>query len=180
MLNPSRRLCRRNLTPSQRLLHRCRKHLQSPRDAQLGAVSKAKVSFKEGIKVLNKTINNLTRKVEDQLTHKNAHNLEMKKMKNDYQKMGLDELCEKITNKKACGVGGNGPMSLEFKKAFVTHQAYVKQVSKDANPVCALQQKEIKKKGFQSNLRFAANMLHNTSILNDGMWSSTSVGDVSC
>jgi hypothetical protein len=154
--------------------------LQSPRDAQLGAVSKAKVSFKEGIKVLNKTINNLTRKVEDQLTHKNAHNLEMKKMKNDYQKMGLDELCEKITNKKACGVGGNGPMSLEFKKAFVTHQAYVKQQSKDADLAHAFQQKGVKKKDIQSNLDFAANMLRSTSNLNGGMWSSMSVGDVSC
>jgi hypothetical protein len=72
-------------------------------------------------------------------------------------------------------------MSLEHSKDFVTYQeAYVKKVSKDANLAHAFQQKEIKKKDVQSNLGFAANMLHNMSNLNGGMWSSTSVGNVSC
>jgi hypothetical protein len=43
-------------------------------------------------------------------------------------------------------------MQLEQKEDFVTHQA----------------------------LGFAANMLHNMSNLNGGMWSSMAVGDVSC
>jgi cellobiose-specific phosphotransferase system component IIA len=99
-------------------------------------------------------------------------------MKNQHKQMGLDELCEKLTNKKSSG-GATGPMSLEQKMDFVTHQAYVKQQSKDANLAHAYHQKEIKKKETQSNLGYAANMLHSTSNLNGGMWSSTSVGDVS-
>jgi hypothetical protein len=73
----------------------------------------------------------------------------MQKMKNGYKQLGLDELCEKLNNKKAGGAS-NGPMSLEHKKDFVSHQAFVKQVSKDANLAHAFQQKEIKKRDVQS------------------------------
>ncbi len=148
--------------------------------ADIMLVSKAKDLFKEDIKVLNKTINNLRRKVDDQLTNKNAHNLEMQRMKNQHKQMGLDELREKLTNKKASGGATEGPMSLEQKMDFVSHQAFVKQQGKDADLAQAYHQKEIKKKDTQSNLGFAANMLHNMSNLNGGMWSSMSVGNVSC
>ncbi len=103
-------------------------------------------------------------------------------MKNEHEKMGLDELREKLSIKKAAGrrTSSGGPMSLEKKKDFVSHQAYVKQISKDKDLARAYEQKEIKKKDVQSNLGFAANMMHSTSNLNGGMWSNTSVGDVSC
>ncbi len=71
-------------------------------------------------------------------------------------------------------------MNLEEKKDFVTHQALLKQQGKDSDLARAIHQKEVKKKEVKSNLGFAANMLHNTSNLNGGMWSSTAVGDVSC
>jgi hypothetical protein len=104
----------------------------------------------------------------------------MQKMKNDYKQLGLDKLPEKLNIKKAGGAS-DGPMSLEQKKDFDSHQAFVKQASKDIDLACAFQQKEIKKKDVEySNLGFAANMLHNTSNLNGGMWSSMSGGDVSC
>jgi hypothetical protein len=91
-------------------------------------------------------------------------------MKNQHKQMGLDELCG----------GATGPMSLEQKMDFVSHQAFVKQQGKDFDLARAYHQKEIKKKDTQqSNLGFTANMLHITSNLNGGMWSSTSVGDVS-
>jgi hypothetical protein len=71
-------------------------------------------------------------------------------------------------------------MSLEEKKDFVSHQAFVKQQSKDNDLARAHQQKDLKRKDVQTNLGFAANMLQSTSNLNGGMWSATSVGDVSC
>jgi hypothetical protein len=71
----------------------------------------------------------------------------MQKMKNDYKQMGLDELRKKLTNKRAGGTSSK-PMSLEEKKQFVTHQAFVKQVSKDNDLACAFKQKEIKKLTF--------------------------------
>jgi hypothetical protein len=61
-------------------------------------------------------------------------------MKNDYKQMGLDKLREKLTNKKAGGTS-SGPMSLEEKKDFVTHQASVKQVNKDNDLACVYKQK---------------------------------------
>jgi hypothetical protein len=81
--------------------------------------------------------------VDDQLVNKNAHNLEMQRMKDQHKQMGLDELREKLTNKKASG-GSTGPMSLKQKMDFVSHQAFVKQQGKDADLACAYQQKEIK------------------------------------
>jgi hypothetical protein len=158
------------------------KRRSSEVSADIMSVSRAKDLLKEDNKVLNKTIKALTSKLDDQQVKKNAHDLEMQKMKNDYKQMGLEELREKLTNKKAGGGGGgggNGAMTLEAKKAFVTHQAFVKQQGKDADLARSFHQKEIKKKDVQSNLGFAANMLHSTSNLNGGMWSSTSVGDVS-
>jgi hypothetical protein len=68
----------------------------------------------------------------------------MQKMKNDYKQMGLDKLCKKLTYKKAGGTS-TGPMSLEEKKDFIAHQAFVKQVSKDNDLARAYPQKEIKK-----------------------------------
>jgi hypothetical protein len=136
--------------------------------------------FKEDIKVLNKTIKSLTNKLDNQLEHKNAHELEMQRMKNNYKQLGLDELREKLVNKKKVGGSSKaGAMTLEEKKDFVSHQAFVKQASKDSDVARAFQQKEIKRKDVQTNLRSAANTLHHTSNLNGGMWSSTSVGDVS-
>jgi hypothetical protein len=154
------------------------KRRSSELSADIMLMSKGKDLFKEDIKVLNKTINSLKRKVDDQLVNKNAHNLDMQRMKNQHKQMGLDELCKKHTNKKSSG-GATRPMSLEQKMDFVSHQAFIKQQGKDANLACAYHQKEIKKKDTQSNLGFAANMLHSTSNPNGGMWSSTSVGDVS-
>jgi hypothetical protein len=62
------------------------KRQSSELSADIMLVSKAKDSFKEeDIKVLNKTIKSLTSKVDNQLVHKNAHNLKMQKMKNDYK-----------------------------------------------------------------------------------------------
>jgi hypothetical protein len=69
-------------------------------------------------------------------------------------------------------------MNLEEKKDFVKHQAILSQQGKDSNLARAMMM--VKKKDVQSNLGFAANMLHNTSNLNGGMWSSMAVGDVSC
>jgi hypothetical protein len=97
-------------------------------------------------------------------------------MKNQHKQMGLDELCNKLTNKKS-GSGSNGPMSLEQKMDFVSHQAYVRQGCRYCS---AFHQKEIKKKDTQSNIGFAANMLHSTLNLNGGLWSSMLVGNVSC
>jgi hypothetical protein len=57
-------------------------------------------------------------------------------------------------------------LNLKQKKDFVTHQAFVKQPSKDSNLARAIHQKEVKKKDVQLNLGFAANMLHNMSNLN--------------
>jgi hypothetical protein len=97
-----------------------------------------------------------------------------------YEQLGLDKLCKKCINKKAGGGGSNGPLNLKQKKDFVTHQALVKQQSKDSDLAQAIHQKEVKKKDVQAKLGFAANMLHNMSNLNGGMWSSMAVGDVSC
>jgi hypothetical protein len=99
--------------------------------ADIMSVSKAKASFKEDIKVLNKTMKSLTSKVDNQLVQKNAHTLQMRKMKNDCKQMGLDKLCGKFTNKKADGTSSGPTMSLEEKKDFVSHHAFVKQASKD-------------------------------------------------
>jgi hypothetical protein len=86
------------------------------------AMSKSKDVFKDEIKVLNnKTIKTLKSKVDnEELEQKNAHELGMQRIKNDYKQLGLDELRERLVNKKAGGVS-NGPMSLEMKKDFVTH-----------------------------------------------------------
>jgi chromosome segregation ATPase len=146
--------------------------------ADIMLMSRGKDSSKEEIKALNKTINNLKKKVDDQLVDKNAHDLQMQRMKNQHKQMGLDELREKLTNKKSSG-GATGPMSLEQKMDFVTHQAHVKQQSKDADLARAYHQKEMKKKDNQSNLGYAVQMLHSTSNLNGGNWSSSAVGDVS-
>jgi hypothetical protein len=108
--------------------------------ADIMSVSKAKDSFKENIKVGNKTIKSLKSKVDNKLVQKNDHDFRMQKMKNNYKQMGLEELCKKLTNKKAGGTS-SGPRSLEEKKGFVTHQAFVKQASKDNNLAQAYQKK---------------------------------------
>jgi hypothetical protein len=155
------------------------KRQSSELSADIMSVSKAKdSSIKEDIKVLNKTIESLISKVDNQLVHKNAHNFKMQKMKNDYKQLGLDELHKNLTNIMAGGATSNGPTRAWNTRKTFMHQAYLKQVSKAANLFCVFQQKEVKKKDVQSSLEFAANMLHNTSNLNVGMWSSTSVGDV--
>jgi hypothetical protein len=105
----------------------------------------------------------------------------MQRMKNANKQMGLDELREKMSSRKEGGGGGKGgPMSLEAKKEFVTHQAFIKQQSKDADLARAVLKKDNKKKENYSNMNFAASMLHNQSNPNGGMWSSNSVNDVSC
>jgi hypothetical protein len=150
------------------------KRRSSELSADLVAGLRAKDELKDNIKVLNKTtIKSLKSKLNNQLEQKNDHNYQMQKMKNNYKQMGLDELHEKLTNKKAGGTS-SGPMSLEEKKYFVSHQASVKQASKDNDLARAYKQKEIKKKDVQSNLGFAANMMHSTSNMNGSMWSSTS------
>jgi hypothetical protein len=58
--------------------------------------------------------------VDDWLTNKNAHNIEMQRMKNQHKQMGLDELCEKLTNKEPSS-GATGVMSLKQKMDFVSH-----------------------------------------------------------
>jgi hypothetical protein len=108
--------------------------------ADIMSVSKAKDLFKENIKVLNKTVKSLKSKEDNQLVQKNDHNFRMQKMKNDYKQMGLDVLRKKLTYKKAGGTS-SGPMSLEEKKDFFTHQAFVKQASKDNDLARAYQQK---------------------------------------
>jgi exonuclease VII large subunit len=145
--------------------------------ADLVAGSRSKDELKDNIKVLNKTIKSLKSKLDNQLDQKNDHDYRMQKMKNDYKQMGLEELCENVANKKAGGTS-SGPMSLEEKKDFVSHQAFVKQASKDNDLARAYKQKEIKKKDVQSNLGFAANMMYSTSNINGGMRSSTSIGNV--
>jgi predicted ribosome quality control (RQC) complex YloA/Tae2 family protein len=80
--------------------------------ADIMSASKAKDLFNENIKVLNKTIKSLKSKVNNHLVQKNDLDFRMQKMKNDYKQMGLDELCKKLTNKKAGGMS-TGPMSLE-------------------------------------------------------------------
>jgi chromosome segregation ATPase len=155
------------------------KRRSSELSGDIMAVSKAKDSLKEQVRVLTRTIKQLTSKVDDQQVHKNAHELEMQRMKNQHKKMGLDELCKKLDNKKASGGTSSGPMSLEEKMDFVSHQAMVKQQGKDADLARAFQQKQIKRKENQTNLGYAARMLHSTSNLNGGAWSSTMVGDVS-
>jgi hypothetical protein len=50
---------------------------------------------------------------------------------NDYKQMGLDELHKNLTNKKAAGGMSSGPMRLEEKTDFISHQGFVKQASKD-------------------------------------------------
>jgi transcriptional regulator with AAA-type ATPase domain len=154
------------------------KRCSSELSADLVAALRAKDELKDNVKVLNKTIKFMKSKLDNHLVQKNDHDYRMQKMKNNYKQMGLDELREKFTNKKAGGTS-SGPMSLEEKKDFVSHQAFVKQASKDNNLDSAYKQTEIKKKDVQSNLGFAANMMHSTSNMNDGMWSSTSIGDVS-
>jgi hypothetical protein len=119
------------------------------------SVLKARDSFKENIKVLNKTTKSLKSKVNNPLVQKNDHDFRMQKMKNDYKQMvGLDELYKKLTNKKAGGTS-SGPMSLEEKKDGVTRQAFVKQASKDNDLAQDYQQKEIKKKDTQCVVRGA-------------------------
>ncbi len=136
--------------------------------------------MKEDIKVLNKTIKSLKSKVDNQLVQKNTHAVEMQRMKNEYKQLGLDELREKFSNKKSGGGGrSSGTMNLE-KKGLCDPSSLLKQQGKDSDLAWAIHQKEVKKKDMQSNLGFAANMLHNTSNLNGGMWSSTAVGNVSC
>jgi hypothetical protein len=86
--------------------------------------------FKDNITVLKKTIKSLKSKVDNQLVKKNNHDFLMQKMKNNYKQMGLDQLHEKLTNKKTGG-SSSGPMSLEEKKDCFIHQAFAKQASKD-------------------------------------------------
>jgi hypothetical protein len=106
------------------------KRCSSELSADIMSVSKAKDSFKENIKVLNKTIKSLKSKVDNQLVQKDDHDFRMQKVKNNYKQMGMDELWEKLTYKKAGGTS-SGPISLEKEKDFVTHQAFVKQASKE-------------------------------------------------
>jgi chromosome segregation ATPase len=154
------------------------KRRSSELSADLVASSRSKDELKDNIKVLNKTMKSLKSKLDNQLEQKNDHDYRMQKMKNDYKQMGLDELREKLTKKKTGG-SSSGPMSLEEKKDFVSHQALVKQAGKDNDLARAVKQKEIKKKDVQSNLVYSANMMHSTSNMNGGNWSSKSVGDVS-
>jgi chromosome segregation ATPase len=158
------------------------KRRSSELSADLVASSRSKDELKDNIKVLNKTMKSLKSKLDNQLEQKNDHDYRMQKMKNDYKQMGLDELREKLTEKKTGGsssLASSGPMSLEEKKDFVSHQALVKQAGKDNDLARAVKQKEIKKKDVQSNLVYSANMMHSTSNMNGGNWSSKSVGDVS-
>jgi chromosome segregation ATPase len=154
------------------------KRRSSELSADLVASSRSKDELKDNIKVLNKTMKSLKSKLDNQLEQKNDHDYRMQKMKNEYKQMGLDELREKLTKKKTGG-SSSGPMSLEEKKDFVSHQALVKQAGKDNDLARAVKQKEIKKKDVQSNLVYSANMMHSTSNMNGGNWSSKSVGDVS-
>jgi hypothetical protein len=98
------------------------------------SVAKLKDSLKDNIKVLNNTIKTLKSKVNNQLVQKNTHAVEMQRMKNKYKQLGLDELREKVSNKKSGGGGrSSGTMNLAEKKDFVTHQAFLKQQGKDSN-----------------------------------------------
>jgi chromosome segregation ATPase len=145
------------------------------------SVTKDKDALKLEIKDLKKQLNTHKKKFDNQLEQKNSHQLEMQRMKNANKQMGLDELREKMSSRKEGGGGGKGgPMSLEAKKEFVTHQAFIKQQSKDADLARAVLKKDNKKKENYSNMNFAASMLHNQSNPNGGMWSSNSVNDVSC
>jgi chromosome segregation ATPase len=183
----ARKLLQKKLDASSRALTTLQgafesaKRKSSELSCDIMSVARSKDSLKDDIKNLHKTIKTLKSKVDNQLAQKNTHAVEMQRMKNEYKQLGLDELRVKFVNKKAGGGGrSSGTMNLEEKKDFITHQALLKQQGKDSDLARAIHQKEVKKKDVQSNLGFAANMLHNTSNLNGGMWSSTAVGDVSC
>jgi hypothetical protein len=69
-------------------------------------------------------------------------------------------------------------MGLDDKKELATHNALLKKQQKEKDDARATLNKDLKKE-TQSNLGFAAGMLKNTSNMNEGMWQSTSVAEVS-
>lgn len=147
----------------------------------LMSMGKEKDRLKEEIKVLKKTVKNLNSHVDNQLASKNKHALQMQRMKNEYRQLGLEDSREKSETKKAgAGGGSSGALNLQQKMDFVSHQNMVKQAGKDSDLARLISKKEAKKKENESNLVFSAGMLATTSNLNGGMWSSNSVGEVSC
>jgi hypothetical protein len=106
----------------------------------------------------------------------------MQKMRNKYKQLDLDQARKKTENKKkaAPSKAASAALTLEDKKELESHKVDCKWQTKDDDFARDKMKKDTKARDVQLNLGFAANMLQNTTNMNDGMWQTGSVADVSC
>jgi hypothetical protein len=143
---------------------------------------RTRTNLQNEVKNLTKEVKVLTKKIDNQLDKKLNRDFSMQKMRNEYKQLDLDQARKKNENKKhaAPSKSVSAALTLEDKIALESHKVDCKRRTKDDDFARDKMKKDTKARDVQSNLGFAANMLHqNQSNMNGGMWQNGSVTDVS-
>jgi hypothetical protein len=92
----------------------------------------------------------------------------------------LAKSCKVNRKKRAPSKAASAALTLKDKKELESHKVDCKRHTKEDNFARNNMKKDTQACDVQSNQRFAANMLQNTTKMNGGMWQTGSVKDVSC
>jgi hypothetical protein len=145
------------------------------------AVLNVKAGLAKTVKSQASKIKSLTSRVDDQLDKKQKHSESLASMRIKVKELALEETRQRIAHPNLAKLPktSTAAMGLDAKKELATHNALLKKQQKDCDEQRNASKKALKKKEIQTNLGFAAGMLQSTSNLNGGMWSHSSVAEVS-
>jgi hypothetical protein len=161
--------------------HKDLKTSKSKLSAEHVAVLNVKADLSKTVKSQASKIKSLSSKVDNQQESKQQHTKDLASMRLKTKELALEETRERIANPTLAKIPKTASvaMGLDAKKELATHNALLKKQQKDCDEQRNASKKALKKKELQTNLGFAAGMLQSTSNLNGGMWSHSSVAEVS-
>jgi len=141
---------------------------------------KTKSELEAEVKRLTKDLKAATKRVDLQVERKLDHEVSMQQLRNQSKQLELDLAREKFSDKKLQNTKKapppseikkkQGPLSLQERKDFVSHQAKVKKTAKEEEETRAKLKKDNKTRDVRSNLGFAASLMKNRT--NGRMWNT--------
>jgi chromosome segregation ATPase len=146
-------------------------------NASESSLMRTRTELQNEVKTLKKEVLRLEKKSDDQLVKKQAHELDIQKMKNEYKQLELDHTRERFEIKTKAPISkSSASMSLEGRMELESHKVECKRRTKDDDAARDKMKRDMKSKDIQSNFGFVTNMMQNQSNVTGGMWQQGSQG----
>jgi chromosome segregation ATPase len=138
----------------------------------------ARTALQKEIKTLKRHVNRLEKVDNEQLEKKQAHELGIQKMKNEWKQLELEAAHTKLECKTKAPISktSGASLSLEGRMELETHKVECKRRSKDDDLARDKMKRDMKSQTLQSNFGFTTNMMQSQTNATGGMWKQGSQG----